>query len=357
MAEPAALVVRNLRKSFPTGFTLSVDELALERGGVYGFVGPNGAGKSVLFEALSLLSRADEGTVELFGETIFPGRAGWHVARRRMAMVLEEPYTFRGTVAANIAYGLGARGVRGRERDRRVDRALAVLGLGPLAGTDSRHLSGGQAQRLALAQALVLETDVLLLDEPTAHVDAEHVGAVERLLAELRSSRASTVLLATHDLEQAYRLSDGIFVLTQGLVRKHTPENYFLGSIAEIDGQAWFESWSGLRFPVPPGRIGGARVFVDPESILVSRQPVRSSGRNRLVATVQAVEGEGRTVQLRVSVNGVQLTSLLMGELVGDLALVPGDRVCLTFAATGVHVYEHSAFGAGPGRGEAHGAT
>jgi len=357
VAKPAALVARNLHKSFPSGFALSVDELTLAQGGLYSFVGPNGTGKTVLFEALSLLSPADQGTVELLGERIFPGRSGWHLARRRIAMVLEEPYPFRGTVAENVAYGLRARGVRARERERRVDRALALLGLSALAGTDSQRLSGGEVQRLAIAQALVLETDVLLLDEPTAHVDAHYVGAIERLLGELRRSGAATVLLATHDLEQAYRLSDEIFVLVEGTVQKHAPENCFLGSVAEVDGQAWFESRSGLRFQVPPGRVCGARVVVDPASILISRESVRSSGRNRLVGTVQAVEGEGPTVQLHLSVDGAQLAARVTRESVPELTLAQGAQVYLTFRATGVRVYEHPASAVGHGRGEAQGAT
>jgi tungstate transport system ATP-binding protein len=211
-----ALRARRLRKSFPTGFVLSVEELALTRGGFYGFVGPNGSGKTVLFEALALVAPPDEGEVELFGRAIFPDRRGWERVREQMALVMQRPYLFRGNLAENVAYGLRVRGVRRREREHRVQAALASLGLDELARTDVRHLSGGERKRTAIAQALVLEPEVLLLDEPTAHVDDQHARGLEALLGERCRDRHTTVLLSTHDLEQAYRLSDEVFLLLEG---------------------------------------------------------------------------------------------------------------------------------------------
>jgi len=335
-----ALRARGLRKSFPTGFVLAVDEIVLQRGKLYSVVGPNGAGKTVLLEALSLLSPAEEGSIELFGEPVFPARDGWAGARRRMAMVLQRPYLFRGTVADNVAYGLRARGVPRAERRKRVKEALARLGLSHLSGTDRRHLSGGETQRVALAQALVLEPDLLLLDEPTAHVDAEHAAGAEELLHQLRSDGRCTVLMATHDLEQACRLSDEIYVLVAGTVQKHAPENCFLGAIVQADGGSWFESRSGLRFQPVHGRAGPARIFVDPESILISRQPPASHGRDGMTATVRAVEGGGGGAhRVRVALNGVELTADVTGESIAELKLVPGEDVHLTLKSTGVRVY------------------
>jgi molybdopterin-binding protein len=337
--EPVVLVARKLRKSFPTGFTLAVGELTLGRGGVYSFVGPNGAGKTVLFEALSLLAPPDTGVIELDGESIFPGNGGARRTRQKMAMVMQRPYLFRGTVAENAGYGLRARRMNRREVARRVATTLERLGLAALARTDVNHLSGGQAQRVALARALVLEPEVLLLDEPTAHVDAQHGGAVERLLDELRREGCMTVLLSTHDLEQAYRLSDEVFLLVDGTLKRHAPQNCFLGTVTQADGQYWFAASSGLRLRVLAQRAGRARVFIDPRGILLSREPLRSSGRNSLPATVRSLEGEGRAMLVRVSADGAELTARVTRESVSKLALVPGESVHLTFKATGARVY------------------
>lgn len=339
MEDHTALRARGLRKSFPTGFTLRVEHLRLARGSLCCFVGANGAGKTVLFEALSLLEPPEAGEVELSGERVFPGAGGRRQARRRMVLVMQRPYLFRGTVRHNVTYGLRARGLARAEWGPRVTAALERLGLAHLADADVRHLSGGQVQRVALAGALVLEPEVLLLDEPTAHVDAEHTGAIEELLRELRRHRQTTILLSSHDLEQAYRLSDEIYLVAEGSVGPHAPENCFLGTVAQVDGQYWFERPPGLRLRVIAERPGPARVLIDPGGILISRGPLRSSGRNRLAATVGAVEEEGNAVRLGLTANGAELVARVTRESVSELDLRPGAHVHLTFKATGTRVY------------------
>ena len=228
-SKSVALRAGGIRKSFPTGFTLAVEELVLEGGGFYGFLGPNGAGKTVLFETLSLLTPPDEGEIELLGECIFPAGVGRQQDRRQMTMVIQQPYLFRGTVQGNVAYGLRARGIGRREIATKVEGMLERMGLSGLARTSVRHLSGGEVARVAIARALVLEPAVLLLDEPTAHVDAEQVATVEGLLQELRREQRMTVLLSTHDREQAYRLSDEVFLLLSGRLQRPAAENALLG--------------------------------------------------------------------------------------------------------------------------------
>ncbi len=337
--DAVALRARRLRQSFTTGFTLEVDDLLLREGELYSFVGPNGAGKTVLLEALSLLRPPEEGELHLFGERIFPDAGGWALARQQMAFALQQPYLFRGTVWENVEYGLRARGVARAQRTARVPAALERLGLGRLAATDGRHLSGGEAQRVAIARALVLETPVLLLDEPTAHVDAQHESVIEELLRDLRRQGRTTILLSTHDLEQARRLSDEIFVLVGGKLRQHAPENCFVGTVTRENGRWWFERRPGLRLRVLTERPGPSRIFIDPASILVSREALRSSGRNRLRGTVRAVEGTGPTVRVRLATNGTELVVSVTPESARELGLMPGELIHVTFKATGVRVY------------------
>lgn len=339
MTASPALRVRGLRRSFPTGFTLRVEHLRLPRGSLCWLVGPNGAGKTVFLEALALLEPPQAGEVELLGERIFPGMGGRRRARLKMALVMQKPYLFRGTVAENVAYGLRVRGVARAERRRRVAAVLERLGLARLAQTDVRHLSGGQVQRVALARALVLEPEVLLLDEPTAHLDPEHAEAIEGLLGELRRDGRMTLLVSGHDLEQAYRLADEIYLAADGVVRPHTPPNCFLGTVVRLDGRSWFESPSGLRLRVVAERAGRARVLIDPGSILVSRRPLPSSGRSSIAAAVEAVEREDGAFRVRLSAAGGRLLARVTGESVSELALEPGARVHLTFKAAGTRVY------------------
>ncbi|MEK7474382.1 MAG: ABC transporter ATP-binding protein [Candidatus Coatesbacteria bacterium] len=216
MTGAPALAARGIRRSFPEGFSLRVEDFAVEAGSICGFTGPNGAGKTVLLEILGLVEPPDEGGIELLGRRIFPGPVS-REERTALTFVMQRPYLFRGTVAWNVGYGLAARGLAGPERKRRVDACLERFGLGDLAGADVRRLSGGEARWVAIARGCVLEPAVLILDEPDAHLDEPHVEALDGLIRGMRGS--TTVLFSTHDPART-RICDHVFALDQGAVQQ-----------------------------------------------------------------------------------------------------------------------------------------
>ena len=141
-------------------------------------------------------------------------------------MVFQTPRLLTGTVRANVEYGLRLRGLRGRSRS--VEGLLDRLGLMRLATQSARSLSGGQAQLVALARALAIEPDVLLLDEPTAHLDPAHVALAERVVVEDNQVRGTTLLWATHNLFQARRVAHRVGLLLDGeLVEEAATEAFF----------------------------------------------------------------------------------------------------------------------------------
>jgi ABC-type multidrug transport system ATPase subunit len=210
-----ALAARRIRRSFPGGFSLRLDELAVEAGTTCGFTGPNGAGKTVLLETLGLLEPPDEGSIEIMGRRVFPGPAS-REARMSLAIVMQRPYLFRGTVARNVGYGLAARGLSRPERTRRVDACLELLGLTRLAGADIRRLSAGEARWVAIARALVLDPAILVLDEPAAHLDEPHAVALDGLIRGMHGR--TTVLFSAHDPDQTLGC-DRVFALDNGAVK------------------------------------------------------------------------------------------------------------------------------------------
>ncbi|WP_255170387.1 ABC transporter ATP-binding protein [Natrononativus amylolyticus] len=182
-------------------------------------VGPSGAGKSSFLRLLNRLDEPTEGTVLLDGEDYrdLPPRD----LRKRVGLVPQDPALVPGTVFENVARGPLL-------RDEAIDEThlaelLERLGLTGYEGRDVEELSGGEKQRVAIARTLLNDPDVLLLDEPTSHLDSTAEARVEALLVELIRELDLTVVMVTHDEDQARRMGDRVLVLRDGRVDRVGP--------------------------------------------------------------------------------------------------------------------------------------
>ncbi|WP_027718048.1 ABC transporter ATP-binding protein [Desulfovirgula thermocuniculi] len=193
---------------------LDVESFGLEEGEVLALLGPNGAGKSTLLQVLALLLKPTRGEVLFRGSLVGPREA--LLVRRRMAVVFQEPLLLNTTVYENVAAGLKLRGLPAGEIKKRVGHWLARLGIEHLAGRRPHQLSGGEARRVSLARAFVLEPEVLLLDEPFAALDLPtRLALLEDLGKLLRDTGTSTVFV-THDLTEVPHLTGQAALLKEG---------------------------------------------------------------------------------------------------------------------------------------------
>jgi tungstate transport system ATP-binding protein len=211
MSESPLILIRSLRKRHSPEFELSIESLQVDSGEVLCLLGPTGSGKSTLLRLLTGLERPDSGDVLFDNQNAFEAAPA---LTRRIITVSQRPHLLSNSVRTNVEYGLKVRGHR--DRTARVDKALEQCRLTALAGRDCRTLSGGQMQLVALARALVVEPDLLLLDEPTANLDPSHVELVEQIIRESCTARQLTVILATHNLFQARRLADRVALILDG---------------------------------------------------------------------------------------------------------------------------------------------
>jgi len=191
------LAISALEKSFGERRLFSIDALQLAAGERYALTGENGAGKSTLLRILAGLETPAAGAGR-YGSRHFNWNPYPDWLRREVIYVHQQPYLFHTSVADNIAYGLRARGVERGERERQVAEAIGWARLEHLLGTPPQKLSGGEKQRVALARAWVLAPKVLLLDEPTANLDAESRQQTLALVREFCSPR-TTAVIACHD--------------------------------------------------------------------------------------------------------------------------------------------------------------
>ncbi len=178
-------------------------DLDVYRGEVLALVGPSGCGKSTLLRVLAGLEPLTGGRVE---------RAGV-----RTGVVFQEPLLLPWrSVRANITLGLSYRANRSRASDADVDELITLLGLAPIADAWPDQLSGGQAQRVAIARTVVTRPDVLLLDEPFAALDPAARLALQDWLLDLRALLGLTVVIVTHDIDEALRVGDRVALMGTG---------------------------------------------------------------------------------------------------------------------------------------------
>jgi ABC-type nitrate/sulfonate/bicarbonate transport system ATPase subunit len=214
-SEASSLRVRDLSKSFPAGENengrrLAVDAVSLSvaAGELVSLVGPSGCGKSTLLRLLAGLDVPDSGDLLIGADPIT-------APSEERGLVFQDPNLFPWlTVRRNIESGLVARGVL-QENRAEVDEFMRLVGLEAFADAYPHHLSGGMAQRVALARALINHPKVLLLDEPLGALDAFTRMRMQDEVLRLWQARGTTMLLVTHDVDEAIYMSDRIVIMTQ----------------------------------------------------------------------------------------------------------------------------------------------
>jgi tungstate transport system ATP-binding protein len=333
------ITIRGLLKSYGTTFTLRVDGLDVCGGKITALLGPNGAGKTTLLRLIAGIEAADRGTISLDGMNLQPGGEVPLAWRRRVTMVMQEPYLFSGTVLENVAYGLKVRGIQQSRYERKLKDILEELGIRSCMHRKVESLSGGEAKRIALARALVLDPGILLLDEPTSNVDRDNVGRVEQFIRALGGRSGLMVMLATHNLEQAYRLANDVVSIIGGKIVPSQPENVFEGTVLGTrNGLKLVSLRGGLQLEVDTALSGRVHLTIDPTDIIVSRNSLASSARNSVYGKLVSLRTHGNRVRLTVSA-GVELDVIVTQKSYRELELHPGDMVYLTFKSTAVKVF------------------
>ncbi len=214
-----ALTVSNIRKSYSGKPVLEDVSLSFDRNAVYVLTGPNGSGKSTFLRICGLIEDADS------GEIVYTSEGGMlkHDIRlkRRITLVLPRIGLFNTTVFKNAAYGLNIRGSKGADAARRVDEVLTFVGLAHKKDQSALTISSGERQRLGIARALVIEPEILFLDEPTASIDEKNSAIVEDIILDLKAGGRTTVIMTTHDKDQAGRLADSWLTMHAGKLIPH----------------------------------------------------------------------------------------------------------------------------------------
>jgi len=299
--------------------------LTVDEGETVAIVGPNGAGKSTILALLAGLLSPDFGRATLDGFVLFDAGHSVPAHRRGVSLLAQEALLFPHlTVLDNVAFGPRSGGASRVEA-----RAIAAHWLGEVdgvefAGRRPERLSGGQAQRVAVARALASAPRLLLLDEPMAALDVTVVPAMRAMLNRVLAER--TVIIVTHDVVDAYTLADRVIVLEGGRVVD-------VGATRAVLGQprtAFAAAFVGLNL------LPGGHGVVAPGAITVSTAPATPTpGVIVLGGTVLSSETRGDLVRVRSRLDGQrgELAADLTPLACAELAAIPGDRVWLAYPA------------------------
>jgi len=334
--------------------------ISVDRGEVFALIGPTGAGKTTLLRIMDLLEVPGAGEIYFDGKCI--PRAGKQrlEIRRRMSFIHQKPQVFNLSVYDNVACGLRWRGEEKNRIAEKVDHILEMVELEGYKHRNAWTLSGGEAQRVALARSLVLEPEVLLLDEPTANLDPISTAKIEQLISHVARQRNTTMVMATHDMSQGQQLADRIGVLLDGrLVQTgnatdifRSPQNEevanFVGMeniiegviIANNDGIAMVNI-GGNAIQAVSSHPTGKKVYacIRPEDITLALSSTQSSARNSFQAKVTRVTTLGPLSRVEIDC-GFRLVALVTKISAEELNLQAGGEVYATFKATGVHIME-----------------
>ncbi len=331
-----------IKKFYNRHPAVDIEELSIHAGSITGLVGPNGSGKSTLLNLLAFVDSQTNGTILFNGRKAEPFS---EAVRFRVSLLAQEPYLLKRSVFDNIAYGLKLRKVDSSQCQKQVNESLALVGLSPseFSGRPWYMLSGGEAQRVALAARLVLKPEVLILDEPTASVDAD--SARQIMTCALTASRewGTTLVVASHDWKWLHEICGDVLQMFKGKIIGNGMENIIFGPWNQGHDGYWekaLEDGQRILVSEPPGPSAAAMIPQGHISISLA-QPAVNPGEHSLhgVLSQISLEPVANRVMINMRVSNQTFSFRITLDRAREMTLFPGQNIYLAYPLTEVVWY------------------
>lgn len=331
--------IDGLKKIYGSRTVLDIEGLSMEQGKILGLLGPNGAGKTTLLEILAFLRRPDSGTVFFRGEEVEFGNSDLFSLRRKVVLLQQHPIMFSTNVLKNVEFPLKVRKKAKKDRQRIAGELLKLVGMAGFSRAKAYKLSGGETQRVAIAQALACSPEVILMDEPTGSVDVENQIIIERIIREINREKNISIIMTTHDMVQASRIMDEIIYIYDGKLSRSKYENIFSGRIVEgSDGKKHCIVLDKYRFPINAGKSGPVKISIDPEAIKLYENSRDLEGDCHYRGKLVQLTAEKSHVRLLVDV-GIPLKVFIQKDDHNDLRLDIGDHIGLYCPPESIEIF------------------
>jgi len=346
--------LRNVTKVFDNKIVLDDINLQIQQGEILALLGPNGSGKTTLLKILAFIEKPSKGMVYFRGEKVTDKNV--EQMRMKSTMVFQRTTVFSTTVYSNVAYGLK---IRKMPKNKIAEETAKALKLVRLEGFEKRHakkLSGGEQQRIALARALVLNTPLLLLDEPTANLDPKNASIIEEVIATVNRESKTTIVIATHNMFQAKNLPHRIALIKEGRIDEigtaaeifgnlsktlasfAALENTFAGNAKVTEnGTTLVNIGNNIKIETTAQGVGNVSVFIRPEDIIISKTPFTSSARNFFKGKITEIQDMNSLIRLKVDV-GRTFTVQITKRSFKEMGINLNTEVYLAFKASSVQI-------------------
>ncbi|MEE9425035.1 MAG: ABC transporter ATP-binding protein [Methylococcales bacterium] len=258
--------LNDVRFSHDVTNVINIDQLIIPEQACTVILGDNGAGKTTLLSLLGFILTPVSGTILYCGQQV--STLNNLSLRRRIATLHQRPYLFRGSVLDNAALALKLRGATASVAKHTALQALRQVGCSDLAARPANSLSGGEAQRVALARCLATKPEVLLLDEPFSHLDQFSVKMIKSVINHFVKQDKGTVVFSTHDHALWPELADHIVTLEHGRITNNQSVNTLYGQTVDN----WFETGQ-LRIKLPDQHGACTSISIDPTAIVIVKTP------------------------------------------------------------------------------------
>ncbi|MGD9078544.1 MAG: ABC transporter ATP-binding protein [Desulfobacterales bacterium] len=327
--------ISDLTKRYGDRTILDISELSFKKGAIYGLQGPNGAGKTTLLNILAFLEYPNSGSVLYKSKPVQYVEPYLQRLRKEVVLVDQLPLLFSTTVFKNLEFGLKIRGLEKEERKRRIVKGLDMVGMGDFIHAPAHQLSGGETQRVALAARLVLKPEILLLDEPTANVDAASAQQIKEAALMARREWNTTLIIASHDRDWLYDVCDQVLHLFKGRLFGTGKENILFGPWRPYKDRLWEKDLSdGQRIRVSEPPDPDAVAIVEPTSIAdASDTKLADTDTDILEGMVSrlAIEKTDAEIVVTILISNLPFTLKLSRQQIQQENLYPGKKVRLQY--------------------------